>query len=138
MLKMNTTKISQVLKETTISQIKGSLIIFNNNKEMAGKCALGVLACEDGNEKHKLSFTSSSRNITHDILNEYDIPEDIRGLVPSIRSGYSDGSLPDNEKSVNIDYDRDTTLTYEIMVLNDTFGLDFKQIAEWLEITYDL
>ena len=138
MLKMNITKISQVLKETTILQIKGSLIRFSSKDELEGKCAMGVLACEDGNENHKLKVNSSSRNITHDILNEYDIPEDIRGLVPSIRSGYSDGSLPDNEKSVNIDYDRDTTLTYEIMVLNDTFGLDFKQIAEWLEITYDL
>ena len=138
MLSMNTTKISTILKQTIIPQIQGGLIDFDDNKEMIGKCALGVLACEDGNEKHKLSFTRNSGNITHDILNEYDIPEDIREMVPTIKSGYSDGSLLDEEKEVIIDYDRDTTLTYEIMVLNDTFGLDFEQIAEFLEITYDL
>jgi len=134
---MNTTKISQILKQTTIQQIQGNLIRFIGDN-IEGKCAMGVLACEDGNEKHKLSKTEQSASITHSILGEYDIPEDIRESVPTIRHEWGQDSLPQDEKDVVIELENTYNLTYQIMALNDGLGLNFKQIAEFLEVTYDL
>jgi len=121
-----TSKISQVLKDTKIHQIHGHFIDFDLNGELLGKCALGILACESPDET--LHLSKYNRGGLWDnfdrLFKSYGV-EDIKGLPqPSIYNGWS--------------FSTTSTLTDIIMHLNDTKELTFKQIGEFLEVTFDL
>jgi len=125
-------KISQILKESTIPQITGKLAIFDLGTEnLIGKCAMGVLSCESGNPKFIIHNNDTMIDVPN-ILKEYDIPEDLQTEVPTF--AFDDiGQFDINYGSNDISY-----LFSEIVFLNDSMKLTFKEIAEFLEVTYDL
>lgn len=119
-------KISQILKETNIHQITGALIKFDDNDELIGKCALGVLACESKDKSIHLS--SNIVSVAWDkILESYGI--NIHETYPSIY--LHGGWCFDND---------DTGMSIHIIIieLNDRFMFTFKEIGEFLEVTYGL
>ena len=129
-----TSKISHILRETTIQQIYGSLIRYDeNNYELEGKCVLGVLACESGNPEYKLDMKHNGTELTQTILDQYpNIPKDLLRNLPAL------GRIFEDVITYDFDFDDTQSLTYQIMTLNDSMKLSFDQIAEFLEVTYDL
>jgi len=131
---MNKTKISTILKESTVHQVTGRLIKFKGGDigelVMDGKCAMGVLSCEDGNPLHKLDVEHHTSEHTDNILREYNIPDDLLGNLPYIHQNI--------DLEPDIDYGVGIPLHKEIIFLNDRLHLTFDQIAEFLEVTYDL
>lgn len=127
-------KISQILKDTIIPQVKGALIRYNfATDEFEGKCALGILSCESGVESLKLDRDNQDADFRV-ILSAYDI-EDIQ--LPLLRS-------PDvsHEDIKGYGWDWETniymSISGAIIRLNDGYGFTFKEIAEFLEVTLDL
>lgn len=127
-------KISQILKDTIIPQIKGALIRYNYiSKEFEGKCALGILSCESGEPDLKLDIDNTGADFS-DILSAYDI-EDIQ--LPLLKS-------PDMShaevQGYGWDWDSDIYMSISgaIIRLNDGYGFTFSQIGEFLEVTFDL
>ncbi len=135
-------KISQVLKETEIPQVTGDLIKFNfvssgqgedweghYTDEMIGKCALGVLACESNDPTIHLSF--KRRSVSYDrILETYGIKDE--GIYPLLKSPTNNDDIP------MWDWEEDSRLSYIIIKLNDRYNFTFKEIGEFLEVTFDL
>ena len=121
-------KISQILKETEIKQITGDLIRFDTwTGDLIGKCALGVLACESPDEAMHLNPNRKAVGYT-DILHSYGI--DILEGYPYLNTnGHSE---------VDFDFDGVMSLESIIIRLNDIHKFTFKQIADFLEITFDL
>jgi len=117
-------KISQILKDTDITQVYGSLIRFDSNKDIVGKCALGVLACESQDKELHLSYTRASVH-WESILKSYGLEDE--WIYPRISSEFG---WDWNHAGTNI--------TSIIMSLNDSFHLNFKEIGEFLEVTFDL
>jgi len=127
-------KISQVLRETEVPKIKFRLISFNDDGEFEGKCAMGVLACESKVEDLKLSKDKTHVSYT-DIINAYKIPKHMNGGVLPYIWKPSRGKIHvdffENEKNQQ-------WLSEQIITLNDSLGLSFKEIGEFLEVTYGL
>lgn len=139
-----TKKISQILKESTVPQINGSLIGYTTlAHDVVGKCALGVLACESGNPDLKLDMDNrgflGGFPITHRILQAYDVPPEYlditNPILPSISFVKYNHDAP---PMPHISWDSPTTLSYMILNLNDKGGLTLKEIGEFLEVTFNL
>jgi len=116
-------KISQILKETTIPQITNHLIKFKDDtKEMIGKCALGVLACESDDPFVHLSIERLF--VSHNqILGSYGIKDE--KVYPYLtRNDFS--------------WDYNSNISLIIRTLNDSYNFTFKEIGEFLEVTFDL
>lgn len=121
-------KISQVLKETKVPQITGRLIRFNDiTDEFVGKCALGVLACESGDPNLKLNKDKIGVDYG-DIIKAYGIEDERIYPLPHSPNIVSPEKTWDYSMSVN--------LATIIMRLNDLHKLTFKQIGEFLEVTF--
>ena len=135
-------KISQILKESTIPQINGELIGYTDlNQDTIGKCALGVLACESGNPDLTLDENTTQlkqMRITNSILKEYDIPSEYLNRHNAVLPELYSYDISDDEKHINWTWENSTTLEYIIMSLNDKLELSFKEIGEFLEVTFDL
>jgi len=116
-------KISQILMDSTIPQITKHLIKFQDGtKEVIGKSALGVLACESDDPFVHLSrerlFVSHS-----EILKSYGIKDE--KVYPY---------LTGNDFSWNYN----SELSLIIKTLNDSYNFTFKEIGEFLDVTFDL
>ena len=116
-------KISQILMETTTPQITNQLIKFRDDtKEVIGKSALGVLACESDDPFVHLSterlFVSHSQ-----ILKSYGIKDE--KVYP-----YLTGN--------DFFWDYNSELSRIIKTLNDSYNFTFKEIGEFLDVTFDL
>lgn len=130
---MKLQKISTILRETTVPKITGHLIKFNDDNEFVGKCALGVLACESGNPDYALDYKHRGGTLLFGILNQYKIPKYLRYNLPTINITHTMGDI-----IIDINYDNTQSLTKQIVMLNDEVGLSFKEIADFLEETFDL
>lgn len=117
--------IIQVLRDSKTTQIKGNYIRYSGRK-LEGKCALGELACKSGKSVLKLD---KQRDVIDKafLLKTY---------------GVDDIDLPFftyQGKGWDFDYINMTTSIADVIVtLNDDYGLTFKQIADFLEATFDL
>ena len=122
-------KISQILRETNIQQIQNAYIRFIDG-ELEGKCALGVLACESGVADLKLGRDNVSVNST-DILEAYDI-KDI--LITQLLFGSKNYDI-----DINWDFGCEIhRISDVIVILNDRYDYTFEEIADFLEVTFDL
>ena len=135
-------KPSEILRSTTTPQITGDLIKFKKYEyvggeshrlaipEFLGKCALGVLACESGKSNLKLDIDNDFVSY-EDILEAYDI--DTEKVYPNM------STLPDKDGNI-WDFKNDELMSIDgiIIRLNDTYELTFKEIADFLEVTFDL
>jgi len=116
-------KISQILTESTIPQITNHLIKFRDGtKEVIGKSALGVLACESDDPSVHLSkerlFVSHSEILqSHGIKDEKVYP-------------YLTGN--------DFSWDYNSELSLILKTLNDSYNFTFKEIGEFLDVTLDL
>ena len=116
-------KISQILKDSSTPQITKHLIKFRDGtKEVIGKSALGVLACESDDSSVHLSKDRlfASHN---DILQSFGIKDE--KVYP-----YLSGD------DFSLDYNSELSLI--IKTLNDLHKLSFKEIGEFLDVTFDL
>ena len=114
-------KISQILKDSSTPQITTHLIKFRDGtKEVIGKSALGVLACESDDPSVHLSkerlFVSHSQ-----IMNSYGIKDE--KVYP-----YLTGN--------DFSWDYNSELSLIIKRLNDSYNLTFKEIGEFLDVTF--
>ena len=116
-------KISQILKETTIPQITNHLIKFRDDtKEVIGKSALGVLACES--DDPLLHLSREKLFVSHfQILESYGIKDE--KVYP-----YLTGN--------DFFWNYNSELSLIIKRLNDSYNFTFKEIGEFLEVTFDL
>ncbi len=116
-------KISQILMETTTPQITRHLIKFRDDThEVIGKSALGVLACESDDPSVYLSierlFVSHSQILaSHGIKDEKVYP-------------YLTGN--------DFSWDYNSELFLILKRLNDSYNSTFKEIGEFLDVTFDL
>ncbi len=116
-------KISQILMESTTPQIAKNLIEFRDStNEVIGKSALGVLACESDDQSVHLSrerlFVSHS-----EILQSHGIKDD--KVYPYLMGN-------------DFSWDYNSELSLIIKTLNDSYNLTFKEIGEFLDVTFDL
>jgi len=116
-------KISQILMETTTPQITNYLIKFRDGtEEVIGKSALGVLACESNDPSVHLSrerlFVSHN-----EILKSYGIKDE--KVYPYLKGN-------------DFDWDYNSELSLIIKTLNDSYNFSFKEIGEFLDVTFDL
>ncbi len=133
-------KISTVLRETDVHQIRGHLVMFDDLGNMEGKCALGVLSCETGIPAMQL-VEHGLRPMLRDILAAYGIPDEEQIGYPNIGYKYQDNIKPGETyayEMTDLDFNRMHSISDQIITLNDCFGYTFKQIADFLETTYDL
>ncbi|MCH8914701.1 MAG: hypothetical protein IIA82_02460 [Thaumarchaeota archaeon] len=116
-------KISQILKETTIPQITNRLIKFRDDtNEVIGKSALGVLACESDDPSVHLS--RERLYVSHyQIVESYGIKDE--KVYPYLAGN-------------NFFWDYNSELSLIIKTLNDSCNFTFKEIGEFLDITFDL
>lgn len=135
-------KISQILRETDVQQIYGHLISYGDDGEFEGKCVLGVLSCESGVPSFKLDKDHNGVALTYAILEQYDsIPKEYleEAILPSIyiiQECHSETISID--MTISLNWNTPCTLTHMIMNLNDIAKLTFSQIADFLEVTFDL
>ena len=116
-------KISQILMESTTPQIAKNLIEFRDStNEVIGKSALGVLACESDDQSVHLSrerlFVSHN-----EILKSYGIKDE--KVYPYLKGN-------------DFDWDYNAEVSLIIKTLNDSYNFTFKEIGEFLKITFDL
>lgn len=133
-------KPSQVLKNTNVTQVTGELIKYKTHDQegdvlrepiFLGKCAMGVLACESGNPELKLDENKISVRY-NEILKAYDI--DYEEVYPYL---YSPNNRNDNIRRWDFN-DMSNNIADIIIKLNDSHGFTFKEIGEFLEVTFDL
>ncbi len=116
-------KISQILTETTTPQITKHLIKFRDGtNDVIGKSALGVLACESVDSSIHLSkerlFVSHSQ-----ILQSY---------------GITDEKVYPYLTATDFNWGYNSELSNIIKTLNDSHNFTFKEIGEFLYVTFDL
>jgi len=128
-------KLSQILRETKIQQITGDLIRFKQDErtfkpydEIIGKCALGILACESEDPSMHLNIDKTFVKYW-EIIESYGLKDD--SVYPKLCDKI--GNNP-----YNWDFDDTANLSTIIIRLNDTYQLKFKEIADFLEVTFDL
>jgi len=128
-------KISQILRETKIHKITGDLIRFKRDKnfkdteELEGKCALGVLACESPDKNIHLSKNKPFKPF-REIIESYGL--DNERLYPFL------GNPLNLRYKYTWSWEDHQALSDIIIQLNDGYKLNFKEIAEFLEVTFDL
>lgn len=118
------TRISEILKNSTATKIKGHL------KDEKGYCALGVLGCNAGILKD--SFYGVGINLYKPILEVYGVPEDMVNVnfKQELDFYIMDENSSFEFKPVNI---------YELIYgLNDCTEMSFKEIGEFLETNLGL
>jgi len=126
-------KISQILRETKIHQITGDLIRFEWHAgqeeygDLIGKCAMGILACESPIEEFHLSKQHQVVGDYDKIIESYDI--DVAYISPNVCK---------KNGEIDWDFECDVNISTVIVRLNDTFEFTFKEIADFLEVTFDL
>jgi len=116
-------KISQILTETITPQITKHLIKFRDGtNEVIGKSALGVLACESVDSS--LHLSKERLFVSHfQILESYGIKDE--KVYP-----YLTGT--------NFNWGYNSELSNIIKTLNDSHNFTFKEIGEFLYVTFDL
>lgn len=116
-------KISQILMETTTPQITNNLIKFRDGTdEVIGKSALGVLACESDNSS--LHLSKEKLFVSHyQILESHGIKDE--KIYP-----YLTGN--------DFFWNYNSELSRIIKTLNDSHNFTFKEIGEFLNVTFDL
>ena len=116
-------KISQILMKTTIPQITNQLIKFRDDtKEVIGKSALGVLACESDNPSIHLSRERL-------FVSHYQILES-HGIKDEKIYPYLTGN--------DFFWNYNSELSRIIKTLNDSYNFTFKEIGEFLDVTFNL
>ena len=109
--------------------------IFNDKGELEGKCALGVLACESPDESVHLNMSHKVVGHADGLLETYDI-EPMGNMIYL--------SYPDEDVEGFTILDKETVTQVNMAIgqiivrLNDSWGLTFKEIADFLETTFDL
>lgn len=131
----NMKKISQVLRETTIPQVTGNYIQFDDNKELVGKCALGILACESPNEKLHLDYLHREVGIADGLLKTYGVEP--MGVMIHLSSP-NDKVLGFTVLDGTDVFKNNMMIGQIIVMLNDMWKLTFEEIGEFLEVTFDL
>ena len=128
-----------ILRDTNVPQIRGNLARWERDIEprLIGKCALGVISCEVGLPLSYYGYEPSY----DDIMSNANVPLEFYDdcILPKIER--EDG---DNEAEVsNIYFPIGDSKGWEwqslyqmIWNLNDG-GLSFKEIADFLEITFE-
>jgi hypothetical protein len=118
-------KMSQVLRETVVNQIHHDLIRYDDNNNVVGKCALGVLACESGDPSLKLD--GNSQDVSYD------------NIIKAYKTNLDEGLPYLYRESGSFDFSINMTCTLSdyIYKLNDS-GLSFKEIADFLETNLGL
>lgn len=114
-------KIAGELRTTETTQIKGALSKFDDEDQLIGKCALGVLTCkfyEKLTSEHPNGHVDDSEIEYCDIL-----------LASGIECEFIE-DLPNEWDEDNSD------LSGVICHLNDRAQLTFKEIADYLETTF--
>ena len=91
---------------------------------MSGKCALGVLACESGDPSLKLNKVRQFVDDVDDILHAYGVTNEEFPYLDNF--------------SLQWDFEDEMRLSKIIVNLNDEWKFTFKEIAEFLEVTFDL
>jgi len=123
-------KLSTILKESTIKQVTGTLITFDENNQMVGKCAMGVISCEVG---LILDYNRSWVGLP-EILGRAGLDDtlifDTYPYIHQVQPLTYEGEVEWEERNDN--------LGHIITHLNDTMKFTFKEIAEYLEVTFDL
>lgn len=134
-----TFKPSEILRNTSTPQITGDLIKFKKYEksgtdiiklkepELLGKCAMGILACDSGKKNLQLSLKREFVPY-EDILSAYGI--EMEKVYPHMSIFPDDGKVWDFTSEVLMSLDG------IIIRLNDTYELTFKEIAEFLEVTF--
>jgi hypothetical protein len=128
-----TSKISQILRETTTPQIYGAQIKFDDDENLKGKCAIGVLACESGVPELKLGIDKTYANYSQ-ILGAYGLRDE--DIYPHLL--YNDAlNKKHGEFGWNFEFNN-MSISAIIIILNDSHHFTFKEIADFLEVTFDL
>lgn len=134
-------KPSQILRETTIPQIRSRLIRFGgvDGDEIMGKCAMGVLACESGNPDLKLA--KMHQCIEYEAIFEaFGIAKEDQ-YMPHINVNLinCDPEYSDDDRYSDLwDFDKTYPIHFIVTSLNDNLHFTFDEIAEFLEVTFDL
>jgi len=116
-------KISQILTETTTPQITNQLIKFREGTdEVIGKSALGVLACESDDPSVHLNREKL-------VVSHYQILES-HGIKDEKVYPYLTGN--------DFFWNYNSELSRIIKTLNDSHNFTFKEIGEFLNVTFDL
>lgn len=121
-------KLSTILRETNIPKITGQYILFHNRK-LVGKCAMGVISCEVG--------LTLDYNIREYPLSKILIHANVPGYLIDTYLPYvsiNQWGKPDHPKYT----EAEGTLGHIITHYNDTGKFTFKEIADYLEVTFDL
>ena len=127
-------KISQMLLETEVIQVTGRLASYNESHEITGKCAMGILACESGDPDMKLEY-DKSEPLSGPVLIACKLPKDLYEVPKLVYKYLDDDDIP---TLTDIDMDNYQSLGGQIINLNDSLRLSFKEIGEYLEVTYGI
>ena len=127
-------KISQMLLETEVIQVTGRLARYNVSHEITGKCAMGVLACESGDSDMKLEY-GKHEPLLDPILIDCKLPKDLDQVHKLVYRYLNDDDIP---TLIDIDMNNYQSLGSQIINLNDALRLSFKEIGEYLEVTYGI
>lgn len=119
-----------ILRATKIKQIKEDLIRYDKKGKLVGKCALGVISCEVGLklDKDRTNVSSMAILMAGGLTQEESMEQ-----YPFTRFKNCYAKLP-NEPEL---YDeQESSLDGMIFHLNDGIGMSFKEIADFLEVTF--
>ncbi len=113
--------IAKILRQTDIPKITGALI--GHSGDEVGKCALGVISCEVGLPLTLELAMAENLPTYNQILKKAGVPND-----------YIDGEIPYSTYPESVEYN--VSLDRVIWSLNDSLRLSFKEIADYIEITF--
>ena len=130
--------ICKVLRTSRTYQIHGDLINFiaGPNSKIIGKCAMGELGCKIGFKPMEL-YNMSTHNYVK-ILKKYKVPLWLRKKnLPVIKGSIGEIGILCNPLDYVIEESYGRTLAEYIYDLNDSYSMNFKQIADLLEVTFE-
>lgn len=122
-------KMSTVLIETTIQRVSHQFIQFDKDSgDLIGKCAMGVLGCESTDKACHLDKDH------HSLWNQFDIMFRSYGINPEEFNQIPHVSSFDDK----VYFSETMTLDSQIIQMSDSGRWTFKEIGEFLEVTYNL
>lgn len=125
---------SQILKTTDITKTKGSLARFDEDGKLESKCALGVISCVN----YKELTLKNYMKVSYQEIIRASLPKELQWLE-------DDDAIPnllylqnDIEKEEGYYWNEcSSSLSTFIFYLNDSgFNLSFKEMGEFLEVTF--
>lgn len=121
-------RIAKALRNTDVKQITSALAKFDNEKNLIGKCALGVLSCE---YYRKITHENNYDVDYNEILRACGVPDEwVNNILPNSCYFTSKDSFYLDEANWC------HQLSDMIPSLNDREKLTFDEIAEFLETTF--